>query len=189
MCPAHGKRSMAGGRRVSTFSVFSLCDLNTDAAALRNEHLLGVGLITERGGNTPDDQPRMPMAQAGEGQLQLYAAFVAEQFVPFIDHDHAQTRQRDLRIGAGEHQGQAFRGGDQRGRQAPALPGAFAAAGVAGAQADAPRDLQVIDRRLQARAVSAARARMGVIHSTVSGSRGGLRLRVVSTAGASGRSD
>ncbi|MNI27087.1 hypothetical protein D3C73_808110 [compost metagenome] len=32
-----------------------------------------------------------------------------------------------------------------------------------------------------ARAVSAARARMGVIHSTVSGSAGGLRLRIFST--------
>ncbi len=36
----------------------------------------------------------------------------------------------------------------------------------------------------KARAVSAARARMGVIHSTVSGSAGDLRLREVSTMAA-----
>jgi len=69
--------------------------------------------------------------------------------VPFIDDDHAQARQCGLCVGAGEQQGQAFRGGDQRGRQASALTCAFSAAGVAGAQTDAPRNLQISDGRLQ----------------------------------------
>ena len=76
--------------------------LNADATALWDQHLLGVGLITERGGDAPDDQVWLPIAQAGEGQLQLHAAFIAEQFVPFVHDDHAQGRQCAVCVGAGE---------------------------------------------------------------------------------------
>ena len=123
--------------------------MNADAATLWDQYLFGVLLITQRRGNAPHDQLRMPAAQTGEGQLQLHAAFVAEQFVPFVDHHHAQGRERCLCVGSGEHQGQAFRGGNQRGWQTSALARPFAAAGIARAQADAPRDLQIEQRRLQ----------------------------------------
>ena len=69
--------------------------------------------------------------------------------MPFVHHPHTQGRQRGLRVGTGEHQGEAFRRGDQRGGQPPGLPRAFAAAGVAGAQANTPRELQVAQRRFQ----------------------------------------
>ncbi|MNO87235.1 hypothetical protein D3C76_786540 [compost metagenome] len=106
-------------------------------------------LIAQRRGNAPHDQLRVPAAQAGERKLQLHAALVAEQFVPFVDHHHAQGRECCVCIRSGEHQRQAFRGGDQRGRQASALACTFAAAGITRAQADVPGDLQVEQRRLQ----------------------------------------
>ncbi|MNO93647.1 hypothetical protein D3C76_852500 [compost metagenome] len=123
--------------------------LNADAAALWDQYLFGVGLITQGRGYAPHDQLRMPAAQTGEGQLQLHAAFVAKQFVPFVDHHHAQGRERCLGVGSGEHQGQAFRGGNQRGWQASALARPFAAAGIARAQADTPGNLRILQRRLQ----------------------------------------
>ncbi|MNI27086.1 hypothetical protein D3C73_808100 [compost metagenome] len=66
--------------------------LDAHPAALWDQYLFGVGLVAERRGNTPYDQLRIPPPQAGEGQLQLHAALVAEQFVPLVHHDHAQGR-------------------------------------------------------------------------------------------------
>lgn len=116
--------------------------LDVDPAALWDQHLQRVGLITQGCGNAPHNQLGLPLPQAGEGQLQLHAAFVADQFVPFVHYHHAQVRQAGLAVGAGEHQREAFRGGDQGGGQTAGLAGAFAAAGVAGAQADGPGDFQ-----------------------------------------------
>ncbi|MNY58310.1 hypothetical protein D3C86_1946320 [compost metagenome] len=103
-----------------------------------------MGLIAQRRGNTPDDQIRVPTSQAGQRQLQLHTALIAKQFVPFINDHHAQGSERGLRVGAGEHQGQAFRGGNEGSWQSTSLARPFAVAGVAGAQADGPGNLQVV---------------------------------------------
>ncbi|MNI43100.1 hypothetical protein D3C73_974200 [compost metagenome] len=60
-------------------------------AALWHQYLKRMRQIAQGGRQPPDHQLRMPATQACQGQLQLYAAFVSEQFVPFIHHDHAQA--------------------------------------------------------------------------------------------------
>ncbi len=123
--------------------------LHQPAAAGVQQHVQRVGLVAEGGGKAPDDQLRHPLAQARQRQLQLHAALVAQELVPFVHHQHAQTGEGLARIGAGQQQGQAFRRGDQRAGQTPSLPRTLGTAGIAGAQADAPADAEVVQRRLQ----------------------------------------
>ncbi len=88
--------------------------LHQPAAAGVQQHVQRVGLVAEGGGKAPDDQLRHPLTQARQGQLQLHAALVAQELVPFVHHQHAQTGEGLACIGAGQQQGQAFRCGDQR---------------------------------------------------------------------------
>ena len=145
--PGPGKALQAGRQQAVDAQI--LGQLALDQAPGGHQHLKGMFKIAESGGQRPYQQRRMPQAQACEGQLQLHAALVAEQLVPLVDHHHAQVGEGLAGIGAGQQQGQAFRRGDQRTRQLAALPGAFGTTGIAGAQADVPGNLQVIQRRLQ----------------------------------------
>jgi hypothetical protein len=78
-------------------------------------------------------------------------------------------------IGAGQHQRQALGRGDQHRGQALGLRAALRGAGVAGAQAQCPRAqtghalVQRGSESCSVRSVSAASARIGVSHNTVSG--------------------
>ena len=91
----------------------------------------------------------MPQLQARQRQLRLHAALVADQFMPFVDDDRAQVAKLLARIGARQHQGQAFGRGDQCRRRLGGLPGFLRTGGVAGARADAAIEAQRGQRRLQ----------------------------------------
>ncbi len=145
-----GPREAFDGRRQQRIDLQVLDDFALHGhATVADQYLLRVLLIAQRRGNTPHDQLRIPAPQARQGQLQLHAALVADQLVPFVHHHHLQCRQGDLSVGTGQQQRQAFRGGDQGRGQPPTLPGAFAAAGIAGAQADRPRNVQLCQWRLK----------------------------------------
>ncbi|MNC56256.1 hypothetical protein D3C75_1058390 [compost metagenome] len=60
-------------------------------ATLWHQYLERMRQVAQGGRQPPGHQLRMPATQACQGQLQLYAAFVPEQFVPFIHHHHAQA--------------------------------------------------------------------------------------------------
>ena len=147
--PCPGKALGDGRQQGVDLQCLGRLPLYIDAAALWDQYLQSVGLITQRRGNTPHHQLRMPAPQACQCQLQLHAALIADQFVPFIHDDHAQVRQAGFTVGTGQHQGQAFRSGDQSGGLATGLARAFTAAGITGAQAHAPRNLQRLQWGLQ----------------------------------------
>jgi hypothetical protein len=68
----------------------------------------------------------------------LHPALVAQQFVPFIDDDHLHATQNIFCIGAREQQRQAFRRGDQHGRQTLVLCGTLSGCGVSASRAGGP---------------------------------------------------
>ncbi len=69
--------------------------------------------------------------------------------MPLVHYQHADVGELSFRIRAGQQQGQAFGGGHQGRGQAPRLALTLGAAGIAGAHAHRPGQLQAIDRRLQ----------------------------------------
>ena len=73
----------------------------------------GIGEIAEGGGEAPDGEVRVPLVQAGETEFGLDAAFVAEEFVPFIDDDAAEAGGFFAEIGMGEHEREGLRRGDE----------------------------------------------------------------------------
>lgn len=139
--PSPGKALGDGRQQGVDFQPLDRLPLHIDPTPLWDQNFQGVGLVAQGRRNAPHHQFRMPTPQPRQRQLQLHAALVADQFMPFIHDHHAQVRKARFAVGAGEHQGQAFRGGDQCGGLATGLTGALAAAGIAGTQADAPGDL------------------------------------------------
>ena len=120
-----------------------------------------------------------PAREARERELRLRAALVAEQLVPFIDDDMPHVREFFLRVGARQHQREAFGRRDERRRHAAILPRAFGRWRVAGAQADRPRHGERGDGRLQrAGGVGGERAhRRDPEHGERRGQRARFRLR------------
>ncbi len=106
----------------------------------------GLVEVAERCAQAPGRQARRKAAQPRQRELHLHSALVADQLVPFVDHDQGQAGEQFATVGTGEQQRQAFRCRDQHFGQAPALPGALRGAGVAGACADLPRQAEVGQR-------------------------------------------
>ena len=88
--------------------------------------LLGIPLPEEGPAGKAVDLVRPILARQRE--LNLHAALVPEQFVPFVDDDQSDRGQRGGGIGARQQQRQALRRRDQRGREPARLGGPFAAA-------------------------------------------------------------
>ncbi|MGF6964678.1 hypothetical protein OKW43_001683 [Paraburkholderia sp. WC7.3g] len=79
------------------------------------------------------------MRETRERELRLRAAFVAEQFMPFVDDHEPHLSQYFARIGARQDQRQTLGRRDECGRHAPVLSLAFGGRRIAGPQTDAPR--------------------------------------------------
>ena len=113
------------------------------------QHGEGFIEIADGGRQGPDAETRCPASQPGEGELRLYAALAAQLFVPFIHHDHVEMPKQILRVVPAQHDGKAFRGGDQGIRHAPPLLLAVGAGGVSGAGFHSPRQSEFVDRGAQ----------------------------------------
>ena len=102
--------------------------------------------IAERRRQAPDDQPRVPALQARERELHLDAALVAHQLVPLVDDHRVDAGELLARAFARQHQAQRFGRRHERARKAPVLLGALGRRRVAGADADRPGDVEVVER-------------------------------------------
>lgn len=118
-------------------------------AALRQQNVQRMLQVAQGGGEAPGRQAWMPVAQVGQGQLQLYPALVTQQFVPFIHHHQPQGGEIFAGLCARQQQRQALGCGDQHTWQAPSLSGSFCAACVTAAYPNAPRQRQFIHGHLQ----------------------------------------
>ena len=90
----------------------------------------------------------IPALEARERELDLDAALAAHQLVPLVDDDGVDRRELFLRGLARQHQAQRFGRRHERGRKAAVLPGALGGRRVAGANADRPRQAELVERRL-----------------------------------------
>ncbi len=147
--PGPGKAFEAGRQQGVDLERFVDAPLDQPPLSGVQQYVERMGLVAQGGGQAPDDQFRYPAAQPRQRQLQLHATLVAQQLVPLVHHQHAQAAEGLAGIGAGQQQCQAFWRGDQRAGQASALACAFGTAGIAGAQADAPGDAEIVQWRLQ----------------------------------------
>ncbi len=118
----HAQPEMAGpgeafdARRQQGIDVQVLVDptLHQLAAPRMQQHLQRMGLVAKGRRQPPHDELRHPLTKPRQRQLQLHAALVAQQLMPLVHHQHAQSGEGLACVGAGQQQGQTFRRGHQR---------------------------------------------------------------------------
>src|SRR5690606_28014954 len=77
--------------------------------------------VAESGGETPGANVQPERAHARQGELDLHAALRPDQLVPLVYDDEAEVAHHLGGLLTREEEGEAFRGGDERGRKAPGL--------------------------------------------------------------------
>ena len=141
----------AGGSSESTMTVASALRLARGCQRfVPSRSRMASARLPSVADSAPDQQaPDANARNRASASSDLHAALVAEQLVPFVDDDHAELAEQVLRVGAGQHERQAFGRRDQHGWQSPGLGAALGGVGVAAACTGAPGGRQIFEWLLQ----------------------------------------
>ena len=105
--------------------------------------------VAERRRQSPCAQRRRQRPQARQAELQQHAALAAQQFVPLVDDDGAQSAQLFGGFRIRQQQGERFGRDDEYIGLAVARQSLVSRTGVAGAHRHGPRQAERFDRRAQ----------------------------------------
>ena len=146
-----GKALDIGRAETADGQGLALCpgDAHSRCGALTQQYRHGLVQIAQGCRQAPYGQFGLPRPQPGQAQLQLHAALVTQQFVPFIDDDRIQMAEAVLGVAVGEQYREAFRRRHQGVRQLALLSRAHAGGGIASTRLDPPVQPQGIDGSLQ----------------------------------------
>ncbi len=173
MCPAQGKRSIVFGSMLSMTIAFASWPRTSAAAALRAGPTSAAS-ATSRFASVAD-RPQMRSVgtqrrEPRERELRLHAALGRQELVPLVDDDGVEMREALPPVGAREEQRQALGRGDERRRQSLGLLRARAARRCRPVRTSTVQcGRSAAAASASARPVSAASARSGVSHRSVSG--------------------